>query len=141
MNASDAAARSFCFEAREDRRAPDCGGRASTGRTSRGITSVCAHEIGASGIALPLLISRYTHETIPRILFRLQEEIQAVVAERIKAIRKKKGISQDELAELAGLNRVHLFRIERGRCNPTLRTLKIIADTLGVKVRDLIGDV
>jgi DNA-binding phage protein len=38
-----------------------------------------------------------------------------------------------------GLNRVHLYRLENGRQNMTLNTLKIIADTLGVRVRDLIG--
>jgi transcriptional regulator with XRE-family HTH domain len=70
----------------------------------------------------------------------LQEDIQTVVAENIKAIRKQRGISQDELAELAGLNRVHLYRLESGKQSMTLRTLKIIADTLDVKVRDLIGE-
>jgi transcriptional regulator with XRE-family HTH domain len=65
----------------------------------------------------------------------------AAVAERIKAIRKEKGISQDELAELAGLNRVHLYRLESGKQSMTLRTLKLIADALGVRVRDLIGDI
>ena len=62
------------------------------------------------------------------------------VAKRIKAIRKEKGISQDRLAEMAGLNRVHLYRLESGKQSMTLRTLKIIADTLDVRVKDLIGD-
>jgi transcriptional regulator with XRE-family HTH domain len=63
-----------------------------------------------------------------------------VVAANIKALRKKKGISQDEFAELAGMDRVHLYRLENGKQSMTLRTLKHIADTLGVHVRDLIGD-
>jgi transcriptional regulator with XRE-family HTH domain len=71
----------------------------------------------------------------------LQDDIQTVVAKNIKAIRKRKRISQDRLAELAGLNRVHLYRLESGKQSMTLRTLKLIADTLGVKVQDLIGDV
>jgi len=62
------------------------------------------------------------------------------VAKRIKAIRKEKGISQDRLAEMAGLTRVHLYRLESGKQSMTLRTLKIIADTLDVRVKDLIGD-
>ena len=62
------------------------------------------------------------------------------MAERIKAARKKKNISQDRLAELAGLDRVHLYRLESGKQSMTLRTLKLIADTLEVRVRDLIGD-
>ena len=70
----------------------------------------------------------------------MQEEIEHVVAEKIKAIRKEKGISQDQLAELAGLDRVHLYRLESGKQSMTLRTLKLIADTLGVRARDLIGE-
>src|SRR5437016_2491804 len=34
------------------------------------------------------------------------------VGRKIKAVRGKKGLTQDQLAELAGLNRVHLYRIE-----------------------------
>lgn len=35
---------------------------------------------------------------------------------------------------------MHLYRIENGRQSMTLRTLKIIADALDVKMRDLIGN-
>jgi transcriptional regulator with XRE-family HTH domain len=66
--------------------------------------------------------------------------IQRAVANKIKALRKEKHISQDRLAELAKLDRAHLFRIESGTANPTLRTLKVIADALRVRVRDLIGE-
>lgn len=59
---------------------------------------------------------------------------------RIKAVRAQKGLTQDQLAELAGLNRVHLYRIETGQQSVTLRTLRIIADALNVKMRDLIGN-
>jgi transcriptional regulator with XRE-family HTH domain len=70
----------------------------------------------------------------------LQEDIQRVVAERIKKIRKKKGITQEQLAERAGLNRTHLYRLETGQQSMTLRTLKIIADALSVRVRELVKD-
>lgn len=63
-----------------------------------------------------------------------------MVAERIKKIRKKKGITQEQLAERAGLNRTHLYRLETGRQSMTLRTLKIIADALEVRVRELVKD-
>ena len=68
------------------------------------------------------------------------QDVQKVVGRNIKAIRGKRGVTQDQLAELAGLNRVHLYRIETGRQSMTLRTLKIIADALDVKMRDLIGN-
>ena len=42
-------------------------------------------------------------------------------------------------AERAGLNRAHVGELERGECNVTIQTLKTIADTLGIRIRDLIG--
>jgi transcriptional regulator with XRE-family HTH domain len=77
--------------------------------------------------------------SIPPSLEALQD-VQKVVGKRIKTIRSKKGVTQDQLAELAGLNRVHLYRIETGRQSMTLRTLKIIADALDVKMKNLIGN-
>jgi len=68
------------------------------------------------------------------------QDVQKIVGTRIKAVRGEKKITHDQLAELAGLNRVHLYRIEAGRQSMTLRTLKIIADALDVRMRDLIGD-
>ncbi len=68
------------------------------------------------------------------------QDVQKIVGRKIKVVRGKKGVTQDQLAELAGLNRVHLSRIETGRQSMTLRTLKLIADALDVKMRDLIGN-
>jgi len=56
-------------------------------------------------------------------------------------IREAKGFTQDGLAQRSGLDRSHLYRVETGRQSATVRTLKIIADTLGVRVRDLVKDV
>ena len=55
-------------------------------------------------------------------------------------IRETKGYSQDGLAQRSGLNRTHLFRVETGRQSPTVRTLKLIADALEVRVKDLVKD-
>jgi transcriptional regulator with XRE-family HTH domain len=41
---------------------------------------------------------------------------------------------------MAGLNRTHLYRLESGKQSMTLRTLKLIADTLDVRVRELVKD-
>lgn len=68
------------------------------------------------------------------------QDIQLIVAERIKKIRKAKGITQEELADRAGLNKTHMYRLEGGKQSMTLRTLKIIADALDVRVRELVKD-
>jgi len=67
-----------------------------------------------------------------------EKDIHVAVAKKIKALRKKKGISQDRLAEIAGLDRAHLFRLENGKGNATLRTLQTIANALGVRVKNLL---
>ena len=55
-------------------------------------------------------------------------------------MRKTKGITQDQLAELAGLNRTHLYRLEGGKQSMTLHTLKLIADALQVQAWELVKD-
>jgi len=50
-------------------------------------------------------------------------------------------MTQDVFAERAGLHRAHVGEIERGESNVTIQTLKIIADTLKVKVVELVKGV
>ena len=45
------------------------------------------------------------------------------------------------MADKSGLHRAQIGAIERGERNVTLRTLKTIADTFHVRMRDLIGNV
>jgi transcriptional regulator with XRE-family HTH domain len=68
----------------------------------------------------------------------LQDDIQAVVGQRIAKLRKKSGLTQDQFAEVTGLNRTHLYRLETGKQSMTLKTLKIVADSLGVPVTKLL---
>lgn len=56
----------------------------------------------------------------------------------IRETRQAKGLTQDQVADLAGLNRSHVGEIERGEANVTIQTLKTLADTLGVTVSDFV---
>ena len=61
---------------------------------------------------------------------------------KIKELRKEKGLTQTELAELAGTQQSRLGEYERGDKpveNMTVGQAKKIADALGVKIDDLIG--
>jgi transcriptional regulator with XRE-family HTH domain len=87
-----------------------------------------------------LLLSRVLESSILHTLSWLQD-IERQVGLRIKKLRARHGLTQDELAERAGLNRTHLYRIETGKQSLTLRTMKIIADALGMRVRDLVRDI
>jgi transcriptional regulator with XRE-family HTH domain len=59
--------------------------------------------------------------------------------ERIREIRKKRGYNQDELAEMASLNRVTIAKYEAGKVEPGARALGRIADALEVTVDQLLG--
>lgn len=53
---------------------------------------------------------------------------------RIVALRKLAGLSQEELAGRAGLQRTHISRIEAGKYAVTLETIQAIAEAFGMTV-------
>ena len=53
----------------------------------------------------------------------------------IKERRKELGINQQELADLAGVGINSLVAIERGKGNPSLKTLLRILDVLGLEIK------
>jgi transcriptional regulator with XRE-family HTH domain len=66
------------------------------------------------------------------------QDIQKQIGNTVRALRLKRGWSQDLFADKSGLNRAHVGEIERGESNVTIQTLKIIADTLGVRIAELV---
>jgi len=71
----------------------------------------------------------------------LPTDIQKRIGANIRAWRLKRKLTQDVFAERAGLHRAHVGEIERGESNVTIQTIKIIADTLKVKVVELVKGV
>ena len=57
---------------------------------------------------------------------------------RIKEIRKSKKLSQEDLAYEQNISLSQIARIETGKLNPTICTLKKIADGLSVDVFELL---
>ena len=58
---------------------------------------------------------------------------------RIKALRKKRDMSQEQLAAKANVTHATVSRLECGKHEGTMRTLRKLADALGVEVEDVIG--
>ena len=56
----------------------------------------------------------------------------------ITIIRERRGLTQEKLAELAGLHRAYIGQIERGEKNIGLRNLEKIAKALDVDIRVLV---
>jgi len=61
-----------------------------------------------------------------RAYFRLAKEMAAA--------RKAKGLSQQQLANKCGIHQSEISDIERGRANPTFRTLQTIARRLDRRI-------
>lgn len=58
---------------------------------------------------------------------------------RIRAIRKEKNLSQEELAALANIDRSYMGHIERGEKNVTLTKIYQIADALEISPAALLS--
>ncbi|MCQ2815390.1 MAG: helix-turn-helix domain-containing protein [Bacilli bacterium] len=56
---------------------------------------------------------------------------------RVKYLRTQKGMSQEDLALEAGINKNYLSDIERGARNPTLKIMQQIADALNINLEVL----
>ena len=58
------------------------------------------------------------------------------LGKRIKELRKEKSLTQDDIG-INGISRAMISLIEVAKTDITVTKLKIIADNLGVKVKDL----
>lgn len=67
-----------------------------------------------------------------------KEQLQKAIGKRIKAIRESKNIAQQDLAYACNFEKSNMARLEAGNTNPTLYTLKKIAENLQVNLEDLV---
>lgn len=64
------------------------------------------------------------------------EKTSGTVGDRVRIARDDAVLTQGELAERAGISRLHVSEIETGRTAiPRPRTLRALAQALGVSVR------
>ena len=64
-------------------------------------------------------------------------EIQKRLGARIRALRLKRGWTQDVFADRSGFHRAQVGAFERGEMNITLASLHLVAQTLEVRIVDL----
>lgn len=60
--------------------------------------------------------------------------IMRTVGKNIRSIRESQNMSQEKLADGAGLHRTYIGLIERGQKNPTITTLYTISQALNVSI-------
>ena len=70
----------------------------------------------------------------------MTDDVLIRLGRRIRKLREQAGISQENLGFLSGLHRTYVGAIERGERNPSVLSLKKIADALKVGVGDLFDE-
>jgi transcriptional regulator with XRE-family HTH domain len=68
----------------------------------------------------------------------MQFDPKNIIGENIRRLRVQIGLTQEELAEVAGLHRTYIGAIERGERNVSLENIVGIARALDVKPSDLL---
>jgi transcriptional regulator with XRE-family HTH domain len=68
-----------------------------------------------------------------------KEETRKRIGQRVRILRTQAGLTQQELADRAGLQRTHIGRIEDGAFGSQAETLQQIAEVFGMSI-DIVDD-
>lgn len=63
-------------------------------------------------------------------------DILSALGARVRMLRQARGLSQEKLAELAGLHRTYISSVELGKRNVSLLNIQALANALGVSVEE-----
>ena len=90
------------------------------------------------------IISKYIYlncyfSTLPMFMMEMEVfmNIQMTLGQQVRALRRQRRLTQEQLAELAGVSLQHIGEIERGQGNPTLNSLVKVADALDISLSEL----
>lgn len=61
-------------------------------------------------------------------------------ARRLRQIRQSRGLSQEAVADLAGLHRTYVGSVERGERNISIDNMECLAKALGVELSELLRE-
>ncbi|WP_322890630.1 MULTISPECIES: helix-turn-helix transcriptional regulator [unclassified Yoonia] len=64
--------------------------------------------------------------------------IREIFAKNLRAARRRKGLSQEELAHRADLDRTYISSLERNVYNPTIDVVARLADALEIEAASLL---
>jgi transcriptional regulator with XRE-family HTH domain len=77
---------------------------------------------------------------VARVSVKTDTEQRLVkLGDAVREFRKARGLSQEALADAAGIDRSHMSQIERGKRNISFLNVLRIADAMGVKASDIIA--
>lgn len=67
------------------------------------------------------------------------EKTKTCFSYTLRSLRLEKDISQEQLAEKSGVSRQQISRLECHSDNPTLETIRLLAQSLGVSLQDFMA--
>lgn len=67
-----------------------------------------------------------------------KEKLQIAIGSRIKSIRENNKMAQQTLAAICNFEKSNMARLESGKTNPTIYTLKKVAEALDVSLSELV---
>jgi transcriptional regulator with XRE-family HTH domain len=85
-----------------------------------------------------LFLLTFAHKIAPELKQKRASPVD--LSQRIRFLRKKKGLNQGDLAETIGINPSHLSRLENGKYQPSVDALQKIAQALEVSVDFLLSN-
>jgi transcriptional regulator with XRE-family HTH domain len=65
-------------------------------------------------------------------------DMRKLVGRNVGRIRREKGLTQEQLAEISGFSQQYISGLEQGRRNPTVVTVYELAMALGVSHMELL---
>ena len=65
-------------------------------------------------------------------------ETSKKLGENIKELRIRKGMNQQDLCRILGVDTAYVSNIENGKTNPTLKTVEKISKVLNVSINELL---
>jgi transcriptional regulator with XRE-family HTH domain len=65
-------------------------------------------------------------------------DMRGLVGQNVRRIRQKKGLTQEQFADISGFSQQYVSGLENGRRNPTVVTLYELAMALGVSHMELV---
>lgn len=71
---------------------------------------------------------------------RLVDDLRAALGQRVRRLRERAGLSQEQLAERADLHVTYVSGIERGKRNPGLNILACLARALKMSLPALVTE-
>lgn len=71
----------------------------------------------------------------------IKSKIAIKFGNRVRELRQKKGLSQEQFAELVNVHRTYIGMIERAEKNITLLNIEKIAIALKMKIKDLFENI